>query len=204
MEKKRVRKGKMVKLEFEKPTWEKIQRYAQNLGGKIQRSKFNPDIIVGISRGGWIPARIISDFLENPRLANISVKFYETIEETKKEPIITQPISLSIENKRILLVDDVADTGKSLEFVKKDLETKDASEIRIATLYYKPWSIIDPDYYEKQTKLWIIFPWEQKESVKKISKKLKEQKIDLKEIRNKLIQLGLDRTIIESHFKENS
>ena len=89
--------------------------------GRLKESKFDPDIIVGISRGGWVPARIISDLFEKPILANVSVEFYEQLGETKGEPRITQPISISVKEKKVLVVDDVADTGKSLALVNKYL-----------------------------------------------------------------------------------
>ena len=63
-------------LEFEIPTWEKIYELLLNLAQKIRKAKFKPEIIVGISRGGWPPARIMSDLLELPEMANVKAEFY--------------------------------------------------------------------------------------------------------------------------------
>jgi hypoxanthine phosphoribosyltransferase len=184
-------------LDFEIPSWERIHWFSIEVAEEVKRSKFNPDIIVGISRGGWVPARIISDLFEKAVLANVSVEFYEQLGETKGKPTITQPISISVKEKKLLLVDDVADTGQSLALVKKYLKDVGALEIKIASVYYKPWSTVIPDYYRKETNLWIIFPWEIKESLRKIFEKFRGQNITEDDIKQKLLQLGLDSKLIE-------
>jgi hypoxanthine phosphoribosyltransferase len=184
-------------LDFEIPSWERIHWFSIELAEEIKRTKYNPDIIVGISRGGWVPARIISDLFEKAVLANVSVEFYEQLGETKGKPTITQPISISVKEKKLLLVDDVADTGQSLALVKKYLKDEGALEIKIASVYYKPWSTVIPDYYRKETNLWIIFPWEIKESLRKIFEKFRGQNITEDDIKQKLLQLGLDSKLIE-------
>ncbi|MFC1487777.1 phosphoribosyltransferase [Thermoproteota archaeon] len=192
----------LEKLDFEIPSWKKIHRSIFELSVQIEKSNFKPDIIVGMSRGGWVPARIISDCLGNPNLANVSVEFYENLGETKSEPMIKQPISISVRNKKILLVDDVVDTGKSVKLVETHLRNNGASSIKIASVYYKPWSIVIPEYYQKETQLWIIFPWEIKESVNKILERFQGQNRTVKDIKNRLIQLGLDSNLLESFIKE--
>jgi hypoxanthine phosphoribosyltransferase len=132
------------------------------------------------------------------QLANVSVEFYEQFGETKGKPTITQPISISVKEKKLLIVDDVADTGQSLVLVKKYLKDEGASEIKIASIYYKPWSIVIPDYYQKETNLWIIFPWEIKESIRKIFSKFREENITLDDVKRKLVQLGLDTKLIQN------
>jgi uncharacterized protein len=155
------------KLEFKIPSWNQIYSSLLKLAEAVRKSGFEPDVIVGVSRGGWIPARIMSDLLETPKLANVTTEFYVGVAETKREPNITQPVSVSVKDKKVLVVDDVADTGESLKLVNLHLKNQGASEIKIASIYYKPWSITVPHYYEKETSCWIVFPWEQKETVKK-------------------------------------
>jgi len=189
-------------VEFEIPSWEQIYQMLLKLAHKIRRDNFSPDIIVGVSRGGWVPARIMSDLLENPELANVKAEFYMGVCETKGEPIITQPISVSVQGKKVLVVDDVADTGKSLRLVKLHLLEQGATEAKIATIYYKPWSVIVPDYYEKESSRWIIFPWERKETVRNILEKGQRQGKSVKEIKEKLAKHGLDLELIEKFIQE--
>src|SRR2546430_7239125 len=106
-----------------------------DLAQQIRRDEYTPDIIVGVSRGGWPPARVMSDLLENPNLANMKVEFYKNIGITAKSPKITQPVTSNVAGKRVLVVDDVADTGYSLRVTVKRLARKGARQVRVCTLY---------------------------------------------------------------------
>jgi len=189
-------------LKFEIPSWNQIYWFLLNLAKTIQNDGFKADIIVGVSRGGWLPARILSDLLENPKLANITAEFYMGTTKIRRKPIITQPVSVSVKDKKILLVDDVADTGESLKLVNSHLKEDGASEIKIVTLYRKPWSLIVPDYYAKETCLWIVFPWEIKETVRKIVEKYIQQGKTVTNVKEKLISTGLERELMERFIKE--
>jgi len=189
-------------LEFEVPTWEKIYELLLNLADKILKDGFKPDVIVGISRGGWTPARIMSDLLENPELASVKAEFYLGVAETKGEPVITQPVSVSVRRKKVLVVDDVADTGKSLRLVRNHLREHGASKVKVATIYYKPWSIMVPDYYERETSSWIIFPWERKETVRNVFERYKRQGKPIDEVKEKLAESGLNRGLVERFLRE--
>jgi hypoxanthine phosphoribosyltransferase len=189
---------------FEKPTWEKIYELLLNLAHQIRKARFQPDIIVGVSRGGWPPARIMSDLLENPELANVKAEFYLSVAETKSEPVIAQPVSVSVKGKKVLVVDDVADTGKSLALVRKHLKEQGAIQVKIAAIYYKPWSIVTPDWFEKKTSHWIIFPWERKETVRRILEKCKKQEKTVEEAKETLIKYGFNRKLLEKFIQEIS
>jgi len=189
-------------LKFEIPTWEKIYELLLNLASKIRKANFKPDVIVGISRGGWPPARIMSDLLENPELANVKAEFYLDVAKTKSEPVITQPVSVSVHGKKILIVDDVADTGKSLRLVRSHIKEQGATDVKIATIYYKPWSVVTPDWYEHKTSHWIIFPWERKETVRNVVKKFKSEGKTVEEAKETLIHHGLDRKLVERFVEE--
>ncbi|MDH5780287.1 MAG: phosphoribosyltransferase [Candidatus Bathyarchaeota archaeon] len=189
-------------LEFEIPTWDKIYEFLLSLAEKIREDNFKPDVIVGVSRGGWPPARVMSDLLENPEIANVKAEFYLGVAETKGEPLITQPVSVSVRNKKVLLMDDVADTGKSLRLVRAHLKEKGATEVKIATIYYKPWSVVIPDYYEKETRSWIIFPWERKETIKNVIKRYKKEEKSVEEAKDKLVSSGLDSKLVERFVRE--
>jgi hypothetical protein len=189
-------------LEFEIPKWNQIYNMLLNLAEKIRKNGFKPDIIVGVSRGGWPPARVLSDLIENPNLANVRAEFYLGVAETKEEPVLTQPVSMEVAGKKVLVVDEVADTGKSLKLVKEHIIEKGATEVKIATVYYKPWSIVKPDYYEKETSCWIVFPWEIKETVRKIVKKCERTGKPIGEEVAKLVKAGISIGLIERFLKE--
>lgn len=147
-------------------SWNKIYKMLLNLYGKICSSEFKPDFIVGVMRGGLIPARILSDLLENPNLTTIRTECYSSF-NVKKEPMLTRPLLETVNEKTILIIDDIADTGRSLTLIVKHIMHQNASEIKTATLFYKPWSIIKPNYFEEETRQWVVFPWDIKETVRK-------------------------------------
>ncbi|MEM2280993.1 MAG: phosphoribosyltransferase [Candidatus Bathyarchaeia archaeon] len=189
-------------IEFEAPTWNQIYRMLLQIAEKIRRDNFKPDVIVGVSRGGWPPARVLSDLLENPNLANVRAEFYLGVAETKGEPTLTQPVSVNVTGKKVLVVDEVADTGKSLQLIKEHLKAEGASQIRIATIYLKPWSTVKSDYYAKETSRWIVFPWEIKETVRKIVQKCREKGCSVEAGMEKLVKAGLSRRLVKKFLKE--
>jgi len=188
--------------EFEIPTWEHIYKMLLDLANQLHAAHFKPDVIVGVSRGGWPPARIMSDLLENPEIANVKAEFYLGVAETKGEPVITQPVSVSVKGKKVLVVDDVADTGKSLALVRQHLKEQGAKQVKIATIYYKPQSIITPDWFQKKTSRWIIFPWERKETVRRILEKCKKHGKTVEEAKKTLIDFGFDPKLVERFAQE--
>ena len=114
-------------------TWVEVESMVDVLAAKI-RSGGMPELIIGVSRGGWIPAVMLSHRL------NIPLQTLGT------------PVTLS----RVLVVDDICDTGKTLWEIMKQLSL----EAKSATLFYKYNDTWDPTYYVKETNEWIVFPWE--------------------------------------------
>lgn len=189
-------------VKFEVPSWNQIYRMLLNLADKIRKNGFKPDIVVGVSRGGWPPARVLSDLLDNPNLANARAEFYLGIAETKGDPTLTQPVSMKVEGKKVLIVDEIADTGKSLKLIKKHIIEEGAIEVKIATIYYKPWSVIKPDYYEKETSRWVVFPWEIKETIRRIVRKCRENGKPQDEETAKLVKAGISAELVKKFSEE--
>src|SRR5260370_20803518 len=160
---------------YEAPSWDEIYQTFLDLAQQIRKDQYKPDIIVGVSRGGWPPARVMSDLLQNPNLANMKVEFYKDIGVRNKKPRITQPVTMEVVGRRVLVVDDVSDTGHSLRVVANHLRRKPVKELRVCTIYMKPQSIFRPDYYARTTRKWIIFPWERLEAIHLISKRFRDE-----------------------------
>lgn len=163
----------VVKLEditFEVPSIEEIYRYLTEIARKIRDNNISIDLIVGISRGGLIPARYLSDFLLIPEIKIVSAGFYLGPRQRMEKPIIYSPITENLSGKNVLLVDDVADTGETLIEVQKHIKEKGAKNIYTAVIYVKPWNKAKIDFYIKETNAWVIFPWERVETAKQIFK----------------------------------
>lgn len=160
-------------MKFVAPTWESIFSKSVTLAEKLknERSPKGFDCIVGVSRGGLVLTRIMSDLLEIQDVMITKSEYYTDLGERRKKPVITQKIQGNIFHKKVLLLDDVADTGQSLVEIERYLESKRPRELIVATLYIKPWSKVIPDYYVSKTDAWIIFPWERFEAVKSLTRK---------------------------------
>ena len=189
-----------TEAEFEVPTWNQIYAMLLSQAEKIRCSGFKPDIIVGVTRGGWVPARVLSDLLGIHALATVRVEFYLGVAETRNKPVLTHGVSAEVTRKKALLVDDVADTGKSLRLAIEHLQKQGTTEVRIATVYRKPLSVITPDYYEKETRCWVVFPWDAKETIRKILEKRGENAVDVDAA--KLVKAGLPKQLVEEFLKE--
>ncbi len=185
--------------EYEIVSWDQSYQMTFYLFEKMTEDNFYPEIIVGIARGGWIPARLLADFYGNRRTANIKIEFYNNTSRATDNPIITQEISEKVEDKIVLIVDDVADSGKSLMAAIEHIKVMGAREIRTATLYYKKHSIIKPEYYIKETKSWIVYPWEYGEFAAFQYDQLNE-KMSIKEIRRKLKDIGIPPPLVNAFF----
>lgn len=187
--------------EYVAPSWDKIYEMIVDLALVIRASGFKPDLIVGVSRGGWAPGRILSDLLENPHTANIKIEFYVGIEKTEGKPVVTQPISEDISKKNVLVVDDVADTGESLKLALDHVLEKGAGKIMTATVYYKPHSKCKPDFFADTTSNWIIFPWERLEATKLLLEEAKAEGRSLDSVRAVLKKCGIEGRIADSLFQ---
>jgi uncharacterized protein len=189
--------------EFEAPTWSQIHHMLLHQANRIRTCGFQPDVIVGVSRGGWVPARVLSDLLENSNLASVKVECYTGIGEASEAPKLIQELVADVAGKRVLVVDEVADTGKSLKLVLQHIKRRSPHEVKAATLYCKPPSVLKPDFYEKETSSWVVFPWELKETVRKINQTHKGNPANLKRELEKLAASGVPKRLI-ARFQNDS
>jgi hypoxanthine phosphoribosyltransferase len=153
-------------------TWENLVALAMDLSIKIKNSGYIPEVIVAILRGGYIVAKLVGDYLAIDNISTVEIKFYRGIGEKGERPIVLSPITHDLRGKNILIVDDVSDSGRTLQVAIDVVKLHGAKHIKTATLYIKPWSITMPDYYVDETKSWIVFPWEVSEIVRELTKKL--------------------------------
>ncbi|UCH57833.1 MAG: phosphoribosyltransferase [Candidatus Bathyarchaeota archaeon] len=174
------------------PSWDDIQRLSEAVAAKVMEHGYEPDLIVAVSRGGFDPARIMCDQLMVRRLASVQVEYYNDVGSTTDVPRIIYPLNADVNGLKILVVDDVSDTGTSLKAAKEHVESRGATEVRVATLHIKPWTTLKPDYHAAETDAWIVYPWEPIESMLSIAAMLKYKGLSPSEIKEKLMELGFD------------
>ena len=140
-------------------TWKTFGDATEELAAQIHHSGFDPEILIAVARGGMIPGGALT--------YSLGVKLTDAIiQETLPDPVLLAPMldTESIRNKRILIVDDVVDSGRTLALVLELLRGFEA-DVRSAVLYAKPTTIINPDFVWKATDKWIVFPWSAKPPV---------------------------------------
>ncbi|GAA1471566.1 phosphoribosyltransferase [Corynebacterium felinum] len=141
-------------------TWEGFGDANRELAQTIADSGFDPEIIIAVARGGLVPAGALSYSLGVKLSDAMNVEFYTDVHQTLPDPILLEPLldTNSIRGKRLLVVDDVADSGRTLALVIELLKEQGA-EVKTACIYAKSRTIVQPDFVWKHTDEWIVFPW---------------------------------------------
>ena len=149
-----------VATERERMTWADLGTGARELAAQVAADGYEPDLILGIARGGLLTAGALSYALEVKNTFTMNVEFYTGIDERLPVPMLLPPVPdlVDLHDQRVLVADDVADTGATLALVKEFLEGK-VREARVAVLYEKPRTSVHAEYVWKRTDRWIDFPW---------------------------------------------
>lgn len=141
-------------------TWPLYGTAVRELAQQVADSGFRPDIILGIARGGLIPAGSLGYALSIKNCYVMNVEYYVGVDERLDVPVILPPYLelVDLDDSDILIVDDVADTGHTLQMVHEFVTDK-VGGVRTAVLYEKSHSVIQCDYVWRRTDQWINFPW---------------------------------------------
>jgi hypoxanthine phosphoribosyltransferase len=182
--------------------WNQIYDLCRKVYHQVRKTEFIPDVIVGVARGGWVPARILADFFVTSQTANVKVEFYQGIFETTETSHISQPVSGELRWKRVLLVDDISDTGDSLKAVIEHLQRFKVAELRSVCLHVKPWTKPLPNFFVKSTEAWIIYPWELKEFIFSQAQQMKDEGKSKQEIESILQNIGLPKIPLRDFLGE--
>ena len=152
--------------ERETLTWQGFGDAARELSRTIVADGFMPDVVVAIARGGLLPAGAIAYGLGIKNCGASNVEFYTGIGTVLPDPELLPPeMDMAyLDGRRVLLVDDVADSGRTLDLAVRLLTDRGAI-VRSVVIYTKPTTIIRPDWSWKDTDLWIDFPWSWQGSV---------------------------------------
>jgi uncharacterized protein len=151
---------RQAELAREYLSWQEYGEGSRKLAELVADSGFRPDIILAIARGGLLVGGALSYSLQVKNVFMINVEYYTGVGERLEFPVLLPPpLSLvDLRDARLLVADDVADTGRTLAMVT-ELCRQEVAEIRTAVLYEKPQSIVKCDYAWRRTERWIEFPW---------------------------------------------
>ncbi len=141
-------------------TYELFGTAVRDLAQQVVDDGFEPDIVLAIARGGLGLAMGLGYALDVKNLSAVNVEFYTGVNERLDVPMMLPPTPAAIDltGMKVLIADDVADTGKTLEVVR-DFFADHVAEARTAVIYEKPWTVIHAEYVWRRTDAWIDFPW---------------------------------------------
>lgn len=143
--------------------WIDIENAINIIVSRIEEDRWRPSVIIGVLRGGVIPARLLADRLGIEEMAVIEIKLYKSIGIARDKPYIRHPLLLPVLDRDVLIVDDISDSGLTLQTAATHVSLYNPRSLRTATLFVKPWTKIVPDYYAFVTDKWVVFPWEKAE-----------------------------------------
>jgi hypoxanthine phosphoribosyltransferase len=179
---------KLEKFKCETPTWQQIHDLAYKTAEKIKKSGYVPDVIIGIARGGLVPSRLIADFLHVKELVTIKADHWGITATKDGKARISYGLNMNLTGKRVLLVDDITDTGQSIELSKRHVREKNPADVKTATLYHLINSEYVPDFFGLEREwAWMIFPWNHREDMVNITRKIMNKgKKELEQIKKEL------------------
>lgn len=166
----------MPRVNTKKVEWEEVVEWSRKLSEKVESSRWRPDLIIAISRGGYVPARLVCDFLDIHDLISIQVLHWGRAAEITAKAHVKYPIKLELNGRKVLLIDDICDTGESI-IVAKDYITKECKpkELRVGVLQWiSSVAKIKPDYYVEEVKNWVWYqyPWTRAEDTTNFFEKI--------------------------------
>jgi hypothetical protein len=152
--------------ERENLTWQTFGDASRELAKAIADDGFEPDLILSIARGGLFLAGSLGYALAVKNLHVMNVEFYDGVGTTLDMPVMLPPVPSAVDfsEKKVLIADDVADSGRTIELVQSFIADH-VETVRTAVIYEKPQSVINCDYVWKHTDRWINFPWSSQDPV---------------------------------------
>jgi len=161
------------KFECKILSWQLFYNLSKKVAGKIIDSNYRADIMVGLARGGWVLSRVLCDFLEIKDLVSLKVEHWGITATPDGNAKLKYPFKIDLSGKKVIVVDDITDTGQSMKVATDYIRTLNPDELKTATLMHIEGSDFTPDYYgDKVPWKWYIFPWNYTEDMCNIVPKI--------------------------------
>jgi len=169
-----------AQLRCELISWADVEQRCRHLASRIKASDYLPDLIIAIGRGGYVPARLLCDNLHIMALTSIKVEHYLSGANKQKAAIIRYPLKADITGLRVLLVDDVNDTGDTLQVAIQHLQTFRPAAVRTAVMHQKAGTSIQADYCARKIIKWrwLIYPWAVNEDISDFLQRVSPQSLE--------------------------
>jgi hypoxanthine phosphoribosyltransferase len=168
-------------------SFDEIAKWTADVAKQIEDAGPKPTVIIGLTRGGWVPARMLCDSLGVKKLYAIKTEHWGVTANPDGKALLTQELNTTIANEEVVVIDDITDTGESLTLAMDHLAKLRPRSVRSATLLHITHSKFTPDYYSvevpKERWTWFIFPWNVHEDLRTLLPKTLYEPKDVAEIK---------------------
>ena len=185
-------------------TWTDVEKWCSSIRDQVIDS-FVPDMIIGLSRGGLVPARILSDTLWIKDLISIKTEHWGITATKSGKAILRDPGKLNLNGRKVLIVDDITDTGQSMKLAYDFVKSQEPAEVKTATMLHITRSSFIPDFYgelvDQKNWAWFIFPWNVYEDLDNLLSKVLNGRASLEALKALLLKnfdLKIEDTLLET------
>jgi hypoxanthine phosphoribosyltransferase len=144
-------------------SWDDVGRWADRVAGQVRSARSVPETLVGLSRGGWVPARLLCDRLGVRRLVSLRAQHWGVTATRDGTAALTEGLSGPVAGESVLVVDDITDTGESLALAVEHVAHANPRKVESAALLHIAGARIVPTYFAEEIRreewAWIVFPW---------------------------------------------
>lgn len=182
-------------------SWEDIGDLTFELAQKILKTNQQYDRLIALARGGVSITQALADALGVKKMSVVQTEMYTGINEKTATPVIVQPLAETIKGERVLVVDDLADSGETLLFISQYLSAQAPKDVKLATLFRKPWTKMTPDFFVADSEAWVVFPWEVRETIETLYGLWHSKGDTVEQISHNLKLLGYTKLQIETYSK---
>jgi uncharacterized protein len=160
-------------------SWEEADGWADRIATAVRAAGATPQTIVGLTRGGWVPARLLADRLGVKRLVSLRAQHWGVTATPTGKATLTEGLSGSVRDERVLVVDDITDTGESLELALEAVRAAGPAHVETAAFLHIGHSKFVPTYFAEEIPrdawVWVVFPWNYWEDLTTLARKAAQE-----------------------------
>ena len=173
-------------------SWKEIEEWTKGIRKMVVENNYNPDIIIGIARGGLVPARMVADYLFKKDLLSIKTEHWGLTATINGKAVLKEKLNYDVTGKKVLIVDDITDTGESMKLSYNYIKSLNPADVKTTSMLYIDGSNYTPDFYgkglSKEEWAWFVFPWNVYEDTYNLSKKFMDVPVGVGELKEKLAE----------------
>ena len=188
-------------INYQYYSWAELGQDIFELAKKIIESGEKFDRVIALAKGGLAFSKSLVDYLQIEEMSSLHVEFYNCINSTNEMPVITQSIPVSLRGEKVLIFDDLIDTGKTMESALDYLKHRGVASVKTAAFFYKPHTPIKPHFFVREVNAWIVFPNELAETLEELKQMWTAKGDDKKTIHQNLLSIGLPKDQVDFYLR---